>query len=145
MSQLDRRDFVGTLSMAGLAGLTRPDAGAPATAERQDSRTVDVREGVTTALAKYVIAGQYSDLPAPVLREARRTLLNWVGCAIGGSRHESIHKLIAAVQPFGGPAQAQLLGRPERFDVLHAALIEENASEHLPAVAILRMRPQPPT
>jgi len=126
MVQLDRRRFVGTLSLAGLAGLAPPAAGAATTdaeAAHQGSETVQVGQDVTRRLAKYVVAGRYDDLPAPVLKEARRTLLNYVGCAVGGSRHETLDAAISALAPFSGPPQASVLGRRERMDILHASLM----------------------
>src|SRR6185436_3278167 len=71
-----------------------------------------------------------SDMPASVRREARRTLLNYVGVAVGGSRHETVTRAIAALEPFSGKPEANLLGRRERFDILHAALIN-GISSHI--------------
>ena len=45
---------------------------------------------VTRMLAAYVVKAKPDDLPAPVRAEACRTLLNWAGCAVGGSRHETV-------------------------------------------------------
>ena len=123
MSQLDRRDFVGTLSLAGLAGLTGHADSIPATTAGCGSPSVDSREDVTRSLAKYVVSGTYDDLPDPVRKEARRTLLNWMGCAVGGSRHETLDAAISALAPFSGPPQASVLGRRERMDILHASLM----------------------
>ena len=122
MSQLDRRDFLGTLS---LAGLTHPIATAPPAPPMIGSQNpaTDVRHDVTRSLAKYVIAGRYDDLPTAVRKEAQRTLLNWVGCAVGGSRHETLEAAISALAPFSGPPQASVLGRRERLDILHASLM----------------------
>jgi 2-methylcitrate dehydratase PrpD len=78
---------------------------------------------VTRTLARYVVESKPSDVPAPVRREAVRSLLNWVGCAVGGSRHETVDRAIAALAPFSGPAQASVLGRAERLDIMHAALM----------------------
>ena len=46
-----------------------------------------------------------------------------MGCAVGGSRHETLDAAIAALAPFSGPPQAAVLGRRERLDVLHASLM----------------------
>lgn len=78
---------------------------------------------VTRTLARYVVDSKYEDIPAPVRHEAARALLNWCGCAIGASRHETVENALAAVLPFVGPTQASILGRTERVDILHAALI----------------------
>ncbi len=78
---------------------------------------------VTRTLARYIVQSKFSDIPEPVRHEAARALLNWCGCAIGASRHETVENALAAVLPFAGAPQAGLLGRSERVDTLHAALI----------------------
>jgi 2-methylcitrate dehydratase PrpD len=85
-------------------------------------------DGVTKKLAHYLVSAQPADLPAPVRKEAARTFLNWLGCAIGGSAHEAVGIAIEALSPFSGPPQAAVLGRTERLDVLHAALVNGIAS-----------------
>lgn len=77
----------------------------------------------TRILARYVVESKGSDTPAEVRHEAKRALLNWLGCAIGTARHETIDRALAAIAPFAGPAQATLLGRSERLDILNAALL----------------------
>src|SRR3546814_11398089 len=47
----------------------------------------------------------------------------WVGCAVGGATHETADRALAAVEPFSGPRKATVLGRPEKLDALHAALL----------------------
>ena len=44
---------------------------------------------VTKIIAKFVVESSYADIPGKVRHEATRTVLNWVGCAIGGCRHET--------------------------------------------------------
>ncbi len=78
---------------------------------------------VTRTLARYIVQSKREHIPAPVRHEAARALLNWCGCAIGASRHETIANALAAVLPFVGAPQAGILGRGERVDILHAALI----------------------
>ena len=58
------------------------------------------------------------------------TLLNWTGCAIGGSRHETVDRAIRALAPFAGAGRSGVLGRRERFDPLHAALFN-GISSHI--------------
>jgi 2-methylcitrate dehydratase PrpD len=77
---------------------------------------------VTRTLAAFLVRSRYDDIPAAVRHEAKRALLNWLGCAIGASHHETTERMLAAVAPFSGPAQAAVLGRSERLDILHAAL-----------------------
>jgi 2-methylcitrate dehydratase PrpD len=79
--------------------------------------------GVTRTLASYVVEAKTDDLPPQVRKETARAFVNWAGCAIGGSHHETLDVAIAALGPFSGPATASVLGRSERLDPLHAALM----------------------
>lgn len=79
--------------------------------------------GATRALARYGVASRFDDLPAAVVHEARRALVNWAGCAIGASGHQTVENAWHALRPFAGASQATLLGRAERTDILHAALL----------------------
>jgi 2-methylcitrate dehydratase PrpD len=77
----------------------------------------------TFALARFVADTAPGALPARVRHEAKRAILNWLGCAIGASRHETVEHALRALAPFAGAAQATVLGRRERFDILHASLL----------------------
>jgi 2-methylcitrate dehydratase PrpD len=85
----------------------------------------------TSELARYVVAAAPEALPEAVRREAARAVLHLVGCAIGGARHETVAAALAALAGFAGPPQAGLFGRPERLDILNAALINGIASHVL--------------
>jgi len=97
----------------------------------QSSQPTEAAKDVTRTLARYIVSAKPSDLPASVRKEAARTLLNWVGCTLGGSRHETVGIAISAMALFSGPAQASILGRKERLDILNAALINGISSHVL--------------
>ncbi|TMH58527.1 MAG: MmgE/PrpD family protein [Betaproteobacteria bacterium] len=77
----------------------------------------------TLALARFVAYTKPHEMTERVRREAKRAILNWLGCAIGASHHDTVERAIAALAPFAGPPQATVLGRHERFDIFHAALL----------------------
>jgi 2-methylcitrate dehydratase PrpD len=83
---------------------------------------------VTRTLARYVVEARFADIPEPVRKEAVRSILNWLGCAVGACRHETIDIALSALAPFSGPAQASVLGREERLDIFHAALVNGMSS-----------------
>jgi 2-methylcitrate dehydratase PrpD len=85
---------------------------------------------VTRTLARFIVNSRYEDIPPPIRHEAARALLNWLGCAIGSSRHETIESMLAALKPFSGPPQATIVGRSDRLDILHAALVN-GVSSHV--------------
>lgn len=85
----------------------------------------------TQTLAAWITALRPEDIPAATRRDGLRTFVNWLGCAVGGASHETVDCALAAVAPFSGPARATVLGRRERVDELHAALINGISSHVL--------------
>jgi 2-methylcitrate dehydratase PrpD len=75
------------------------------------------------AFARHAVDVKPADIPAAARHEATRSLLNWIGCAVGGSHHPAVDKALAALAPFAANDQCTVLGRRERTDALHAALI----------------------
>ena len=78
---------------------------------------------VTRILADFVAAHPSGGWDDSVDREAQRSFLNWVGCAIGASRHRALEAALAAMTELEPAAQAMILGRSERVDVASAALL----------------------
>ncbi len=91
----------------------------------------EVAGDVTRRVADYVLATDLAAIPEDVRKEARRALLNYVGCALGGSRHEAVGRALAALGPYSGPPTASVLGRPERVDPLLASLLNGISSHVL--------------
>jgi 2-methylcitrate dehydratase PrpD len=77
----------------------------------------------TRILATYLVDSDYDRLPADIVAEARRAVVNYVGCALGGCREPAVDTAIETFAPFFGPPTAGIVGRPERMDPLHAALM----------------------
>jgi len=78
---------------------------------------------VTQILADFVSRHPSRGWDASVDSEAQRTLLNWVGCAIGASQHATVKAALAAVVELAPSPQATILGRLERVDIASAALL----------------------
>ncbi len=65
---------------------------------------------VTKILAQFVVDSRYVDIPEKVRHEAKRSVLNWLGCAVGASRHEGIDIALAALAAFRGPRRRACWG-----------------------------------
>src|SRR5258706_11304838 len=83
----------------------------------------DTAHDVTRTLARYIVDSRPADIPDAVTHEAQRALLHWLGCSLGGSRHEAVESALTTFQEFSGPRIATVLGRSERVDILLAALM----------------------
>ncbi len=86
---------------------------------------------VTAELADWIVGLRAGDIPDSVRREGLRTFVNWMGCAVGGADHETVDCALAAVTPFAGKTTSTVLGRRERLDAPHAALINGISSHVL--------------
>ena len=133
MTNVDRRSFLraATVASVAVAGSSTPGFALPllgSSGSDQAAQSGQAGQGVTRTLARYVVNAKYENLPPKVRKEGLRTLLNWVGVAVGGSHHETVEIAIAALAPFSGPQQAGLLGRRERFDIINAAFVNAISS-----------------
>jgi 2-methylcitrate dehydratase PrpD len=128
---MDRRAFIrigATASAAAIGGVAPTVEQASAMEAPEGSH--EARD-VTKSLANYVVKARFEDLPERARKEVGRSLLNWMGVTVGGSRHQTVDIAISAVQPFAGPGQASLFGRKERLDIMNAALINGISSHVL--------------
>ena len=119
---IDRRSLMGAAAIgAGLLSTAQAQTAAPAAALPPAPATPLPK--VTQILARYITGARFEDLPANVRKEGTRTFLNWMGVAVGGSHHETVDNAVAAMSPFSGKPEANLMGRAEKLDILNAALV----------------------
>ena len=143
MADVNRRSFMRmatatSLVVTGTAvpvfaapeGSNSEQPGQPAIGGGKSDEPAATDKGVTRILAEYVVNARYEDLPASVCKEGVRTMLNWVGVAVGGSRHPAVNNALSALSPFSSPPQAGILGRRERLDIMNAAFIN-GISSHI--------------
>jgi 2-methylcitrate dehydratase PrpD len=77
---------------------------------------------LTKTLCARLAAARFDDLTPAAMREARRGVLDWIGCALAGSSHPTIEKLLAVLKEAGGREQATVLGRNLKLGLLDAPL-----------------------
>ena len=72
---------------------------------------------------RFVVETKWDDVPAKVRHEAKRSLLNFIGCALGSARDPAIETAVGVLKTFAGSPTATVIGRPERMDALNASFI----------------------
>ena len=77
---------------------------------------------LTKTFCGHLAEAQYSDLSPKAISEARRGVLDWIGCALSGSMHSTIDKLLAVLREAGGKPQATVLARGLKLGFLDAPL-----------------------
>lgn len=79
-------------------------------------------ETVTAKMAQWAASLRYEDLPQGVVHEARRYLLDSIGCALGGLRQEDTHIALEVLREIGGQGPCAVLGTDRRTDPVSASL-----------------------
>ena len=122
---------MGTMSLAGLGGLavpplTRMAPSPPRTIQWPSSRASAAPAGHRRHPRAGPLRRRRRATPTSPRRSARKRSAR---CSTGSAAPSAVRvtrrstSRIAALAPFSGPAQASVLGRRERLDMLHAALM----------------------
>jgi 2-methylcitrate dehydratase PrpD len=135
MEGSERRRFLRNsglaITAAALGDLSAPNSASAQTTNARAPVPSETPKGLTRHLAEFIVSTRFDDIPETVRHEAKRTLLNWIGCAVGGSYDDTVSNVVAALSPFSGSGQGILFGRTERMDLLNAALVNGISSHVL--------------
>jgi 2-methylcitrate dehydratase PrpD len=77
---------------------------------------------VTTDLCAFLSSFTFDDLPEEAVHQGRRGVMDWIGCALAGSQHPTITRLLAVLSEIGGSSQASVLGRQTKLGLLEAPI-----------------------
>ena len=83
---------------------------------------------ITEVIADFALSGSFASLSHEVQGETARTVVNWVGCALGGAPTPTTEAAIKGLQSFSLLGSCRAIGRRERFDAPGAAVINCVAS-----------------
>ena len=76
----------------------------------------------TKTLCTHLADTQSGDLTPAALREARRGVLDWIGCALAGAGHRTVTTLLGVLQETSSKPVATVLGRKLKLGLLDAPL-----------------------
>jgi 2-methylcitrate dehydratase PrpD len=74
-------------------------------------------------LGSFVAASRWEALPHDVRHEGKRSLLNFIGCALGVAHAAPIEMALRVLLPLSGESRVTVLGRTEKLDPLGAAFV----------------------
>jgi 2-methylcitrate dehydratase PrpD len=104
--------------------------------------------GVTEELATWAVKTRAEDLPAEVVHEAKRDIINVLGVALYSARDPSVSILLNMFEAEGGNPRASVWGTGFRTSLANAALVngylahlEDYDDTHFPTV----LHPTSPT
>jgi 2-methylcitrate dehydratase PrpD len=75
------------------------------------------------ALAAFALSASWDQIAADVRHQAKRSFLNFVGCALGAAAEAPVAAAVRVLAAAGCAPQAGLVGRAERLDRLNAAFV----------------------
>jgi len=76
----------------------------------------------TKTLCGHLAAARFDDLSDAARHQARRGVLDWIGCALAGSGHRTVSTLLAVLRETSGRPQATVLGRGLKLGLTDAPL-----------------------
>jgi len=79
--------------------------------------------GLTREFSSFCANLEFDDLPIAVVQEAKRGILDWMGCAIAASDNPRIGKFIETLSEFSSKTGASVIGQKGEFGPLEAALV----------------------
>lgn len=82
-------------------------------------------------LGDFVASFTTHDLTDALRHEAKRSILNVIGCALAVPNNPAVESAIAVLQPFSGAPTATLFGRSEQLDMMAASFVNAVAGNLL--------------
>ncbi len=78
---------------------------------------------VTLTMAEWAATAAYEDLPAEVVTEVKRYLMDSMGCALGGAQQHDVHMARKVLTEIAGSGDATVLVTGEKIDPVSASLL----------------------
>ena len=80
------------------------------------------KETITARMARWAAALEYKHLSQDAVYQAKRFLLDSVGCALGGYQQHDVKIALAVLDEIAGKGPATVIGSGKRMDAVSASL-----------------------
>jgi 2-methylcitrate dehydratase len=80
------------------------------------------KEAVTAKMSRWASTLQFKDIAPEAVYQAKRFLLDSLGCALGGYRQHDVTMALDVLSEIAGPGLATVFGSGRRFDPVSASL-----------------------
>jgi len=80
-------------------------------------------EAITAGVSRWAAGVQFGDLSADAVRQAKRLLLDAMGCALGGYRQPDPVIALEVLDEIAAPGPATVIGSGKKIDCVHAAFV----------------------
>jgi len=86
------------------------------------TKPIAPKETVTAQMSRWAAGLRYQDISQDALYQAKRFLLDSLGCALGGYQQHDVKIALAVLGEVAGPGAATVIGTGQRMDPVSAAL-----------------------
>ena len=93
--------------------------------------TTPVAEPAAARLGRFVAGTGFDDLTPALRHEAKRSILNFIGCALGVPGHEAVATALRVLAPFSGAPRCTVFARRDRLDPMAASFVNAVAGNLL--------------
>jgi len=80
-------------------------------------------DSISRRMARFALDLTYDQIPEPARREAKRFLLDSIGCALAALDHEDMVQAYEYVRRLGGTEEATIIGHGTKTNLPNAALM----------------------
>ena len=80
------------------------------------------KQTVTAAMSQWAAGVKYADLSADAIYQAKRFLLDSIGCALGGYQQHDVAIALDVLNEIAGPGKATVIGTGQQIDPVSASL-----------------------
>ncbi|MEE8567091.1 MAG: MmgE/PrpD family protein, partial [Anaerolineales bacterium] len=80
-------------------------------------------KSISQQMAEFAYGLQFEDIPQKAVHEAKRFLLDSMGCALIATRNQDMQAMHAFIKKLGGTPEATVIGSGLRTNAPHAALM----------------------
>ncbi len=84
--------------------------------------TLESKETITATMSRWAASLQFEDLSQEAVHQAKRFLLDSMGCALGGYQQPDVKIALAVLDEIAGHGQATVIGTGSRVDPVSASL-----------------------
>ena len=92
-------------------------------------------------LARFVVETKFEDLPGEVVYEAKRLLLDSIGCAIAGITSDTGKISVGLARRLGGPPESSIIGLGDKVSCCNAAFVNGELIRALDYDAVYHIPP----
>ena len=81
------------------------------------------KENITADMSRWAAGVKFNDLSADAVHQAKRFLLDAMGCALGGYQQHDTMIALQVLDEIAAPGPATVIGSGKKIDCLHAAFV----------------------